>query len=163
MAIEFHFVLAILLSGSLTGILSYIVTVAGRHPKHCADLPYPFLYFAIQLPRTNMSAISKWSVRTAPTSPSPGTLWMATTPPATSTPSVSITGTDLILRHCTSLTAQQLAMVPPSGTPALWETFVINPTSYGYGCTDPHWIQAILIQAGSMLTSVSIEARNTLA
>ena len=35
MAIECLFVIATLLSGSLTGILSYIVTVTRRHPKHC--------------------------------------------------------------------------------------------------------------------------------
>ena len=38
MAIEYLFVIATLLSGSLTGILSYIVKVTRRCPKHCAAL-----------------------------------------------------------------------------------------------------------------------------
>ena len=98
-----------------------------------------------------MSATSKWSVRTAHTSPSPGTLWMATTAPATSTTSICIISTGLILRHCTSLTAQQLALVPPSGTPALWETLTVDPTSCGCGCTDrQECIPGILIQGRSM-------------
>ena len=41
-------------------------------------------------------ATSKWPIRTAPTSPSPGILWTATTPPATSVTSASTTGRDHI-------------------------------------------------------------------
>ena len=39
-------------------------------------------------------ATSKWPVGTARTSPSPGTLWMATTAPVTSVDSVSTTRRD---------------------------------------------------------------------
>ena len=45
------------------------------------------------MPRMHF-ATSKWPVGTAPTSPSPGTLWMATTAPATSVDSASTTGRD---------------------------------------------------------------------
>ena len=47
------------------------------------------------MPRMHF-ATSKWPVGTAPTSPSPGTLWMATTAPATSVTSASTTGRDLL-------------------------------------------------------------------
>ena len=87
------------------------------------------LHVAIQLPRMIISATSKWPTKTAPTSPSLGKLWMATTAPATSVTSICITSaeallvhtiyiTTLMYPHCTSLTAQQPAAVPPSGTPA---------------------------------------------
>ena len=76
-------------------------------------------YVAIQLPRTSISATSKWPAEIAPTSPSPGTLWMATTPPATSVTSICITSAGLhLLPQYTSLTAQQHKTVPHSATPA---------------------------------------------
>ena len=76
-------------------------------------------YVAIQLPRTIISATSKWPTEIAPTSPSPGTLWMATTPPATSVPLICNASAELHqLPHYTSLTAQQHKTVPHSATPA---------------------------------------------
>ena len=94
-------------------------------------------YVAIQLPRTSISATSKWPAEIAPTSPSPGTSWMATTPPATSVPFVCITSAGhLMLPQCTSLTAQQPAAVPPSATPGHWTPLSMDPTSCGCRCTD---------------------------
>ena len=61
---------------------------------------------------------------------------MATTAPAISASLVCINSTGLQLTHCTSLTAQQLAMVPPSATPAPWNALTMDPTSCGCGCTD---------------------------
>ncbi len=96
------------------------------------------LHVAIQLPRTIISATSNCPAETAPTSPSPGTSWMATTPPATSVTSICITSADLhlILPMCTSLTAQQHAKVPHSGTPDRWKPLTMGPTSCGCECTD---------------------------
>ena len=95
-------------------------------------------YVAIQLPRTIISTTSKWPAGTAPTSPSPGTVWMATTPPATSVPFVCITSTELhlMLPQCTSLTAQQQTKVPPSATPTHWKPLTMSPTSCGCGYID---------------------------
>ena len=96
------------------------------------------LHVAIQLPRTIISATSKCPAETAPTSPSPGTSWMATTPPATSVTFVCITSAGLILMlpMCTSLTAQQHTTVPPSATPTHWKPLTMGPTSCGCRCAD---------------------------
>ena len=95
-------------------------------------------YVAIQLLRTIISATFKLPVGTAPTSPSPGTLWMATTPPATSDTSICFTsaGAIYLLTQCPSLTAQQPTAVPPSGTPTPWTPLNMDPTSCGCGWTD---------------------------
>ena len=95
------------------------------------------LHVAIQLPRTIMSATSKWPAETAPTSPSPGTLWMATTPPATSDTFICITSADLyLLIECTTLTAQRSTTVPPLATSAHRKPLTMDPTSCGCKRTD---------------------------
>ena len=136
-------------------VASYIATcIIRRQSKHRV----PILAF-LQMPKTSTFATSR-PPRTAPTSPSLGTLWMATTPPATSVPFVCITRAEVILVRCTSitapmhqcpsLTAQHLAAVPPSATPGRWRPLTMNPTSCGCGCTDLHWNPSILIQRRSM-------------
>ena len=127
-------------------VASYIATcIIRRQSKHRV----PFLAF-LQMPKTSTFATSR-PPRTAPTSPSLGTLWMATTPPATSVTFFCITSADLhLLPQCTSLTAQHLAAVPPSATPGLWRPLTMNPTSCGCGCTDLHWNPGLLIQRRRM-------------
>ena len=91
-------VTAALLCGSLTGesawpkhLIHMLVNA------HCIILYPDFHVKRSQIPR-KLSATSKWPVGTAPTSPSPGRLWMATTAPATSITS--------------AFTSQHVAIVP---------------------------------------------------
>ena len=135
------FVATILIFGSLTGIRDYLrKTDLLEGDTNTVQFPIHFLCVTVQLPRTIISATSKWSTGTAPTSHSPGTLWMATTTTTTSTTSFCTTspGTGLTCTfpHCTFLTAQQLAMGLPSATPAPWTHLTMDLTSCGCRCTD---------------------------
>ena len=82
---------AVLLCGAITGEVALAQVNMQMHLIYCHTS-----MLNTQVPR-KLSATSKWPTRTAPTSPSPGTLWMATTAPATSITSASTTETDRTL------------------------------------------------------------------
>ena len=113
----------------------------GRYRHNMQWICTAFQYYLsmphLQLPR-KLFATSK-PTRTAPTSPSPGTLWIATTPPATSIPSASTTARDQAVVTMATLalyltqTVIWLRLVLPSSTPQLWPAFIITGSMW-CGC-----------------------------
>ena len=93
------------------------------------------------MPR-KLFATSKWPAGTAPTTPSPGTSWIATTAPATSITSASTTGRDqtpaifiiILLAQYITLTAVWLRLDLPFSTPQLWPDFLVTDISLWCGC-----------------------------
>ena len=83
----------VLLCGALTGEEGICVL----YFLDCTQYPNATCQFKhFQMPKM-LFATSKLSVRTAPTSPSPGTLWMAYAPPPTSTTFAYTKGIELVI------------------------------------------------------------------